>query len=63
MNKPAVETCKSKKALNLCDRRRCRPLLNGSNFAAIDLNALWSNNITKKRDTLCAKDAFIHVSK
>src|SRR6185312_14952670 len=62
-DKPTVESCKSKKAPNLCDCRRCRPFPNGIDLAAVHLNALWSNNIAKKRDTLCAKDAFFYVAK
>src|SRR6185312_2157155 len=54
-DEPMLETGKSKKAPNLCDRRRCRPFPNGIDLAAVHLNALWSNNIAKKRDTLCAK--------
>ena len=63
MHKTAVKSCKSKKTPNLGDRRWCRPVLNGFNLAAIHLNALRSNHITKKRDTLRAKCALLHVTK
>ena len=62
-HKTAVKSCKSKKTLNLGDRRWCRPVLNGFNLAAIHLNALRSNHITKKQDMLRAKCALFHVTK
>jgi hypothetical protein len=63
MHELAVKSCKSKKTSNLHERRRCSPALNGFNLAGIHLNALRSNHITKTRDTLRAKGAFVHVTK
>src|SRR5690349_21097223 len=58
----AVETCKTKETPNLRDRRWCGPFADGVDLAAVHLNAMWSNNIAKKRDTLCAKHAFFNVA-
>jgi hypothetical protein len=59
----AVEISQTRKTPNLCNRRQCKPLPNGINLAVVQLNNLWGNNITKKRDTLCVEDSFFNVSK
>lgn len=62
-DKAAIETCRTKKTLNLCDGLGLWPAVNSLNFFVIHLNTLWSNNIAKKRDSIGAKGALLKVIK